>query len=178
MKVMIMSRMDIVKGIYTKPAYLAVNAAAAVIYYYVYEYILSIQTHGIAINLPPSYLVYLLVITSSVLLTIAIYSIRNSRNNQAKISASVTGSFTAVFGGILGGCGCTSPLLFGILGAVGLGSQFISFDMFFIRYQIGLLAAFILINVLLATYYVNRLSNPKCAIKRRGNERRKTQNRN
>ena len=171
--------MGTIKSIYRKPVYITLNIAAAVIYYGVYDYILSIQTHGIAvdINLPPSYLVYLLVITSSVLLTIAVFSIRNSRNNQAKFSAGITGSFTAAFSGVLSGCGCTSPLLFSILAPLGLSSQFVSFDIFFINYQIELFVAFILINIGLAAYYLNRLSSPKCAIKRpkdgKGKKKRK-----
>ncbi|MEM0149343.1 MAG: hypothetical protein QXW10_00395 [Candidatus Micrarchaeaceae archaeon] len=167
--------MNTLKSIYRKPVYMALNIAAAAVYYLVYNYILSIQTNRVAVNihLPPTYLVYLLVITSSVLLTIAVFSIKNSRNNQAKFSAGITGSFTAAFGGVLGGCGCTSPLLFGILAPLGLGSQFVSFDMFFVNYQIELFVAFILINIGLAAYYLNRLSNPKCAIKRPKNEKGK-----
>lgn len=170
---------NILRSIYTKPAYIAVNAAAAAIYYYLYEYILSIQTHGVVVNvdLPPAYLVYLLVITSSMLLTIAVFSIRNSRNNQAKFSTSVAGSFTAVFGGVIGGCGCTSPLLFGILTPLGLGSQFVSFDLFFINYQAELFAAFIMINVGLAAYYMNKLSRPKCTINGQKHEESKEGNR-
>ena len=84
----------------------------------------------------------------------------------------MTGSFTAAFGGVLGGCGCTSPLLFGILAPLGLGSQFISFDMFFINYQVELFTAFILINIGLAAYYLNKLANPKCALKRQKNEKK------
>ena len=166
-----MNMKSTLKRIYGNPVYIAVNIAAALVYYALYSYILSIQTHGIAvdINLPPSYLVYLLVITSSVLLTIAVFSIRGSRNNQAKISASVTGSLTAAFGGVLGGCGCTPQLLFSILATLGLGSQFVSFDMFFITYQVELFTAFILINIGLAAYYLNKLANPKCALKRQKN---------
>ncbi|MGC8537975.1 MAG: hypothetical protein ACP5MZ_03270 [Candidatus Micrarchaeia archaeon] len=160
------------RRIYSNPAYIAVNIVAAVVYYGLYSYILSIQTHGIEvdINLPPSYLVYLLVITSSILLTIAVFSVKSTKNNQAKISASATGSITAAFGGVLGGCGCTSPLLFGILAPLGLGSQFVTFDMFFVTYQIELFIVFILINVGLAAYYLDRLANPKCALKRPENE--------
>ncbi len=166
---------NVLKRIYTKPVYIAVNIVAAVVYYLIYEYLLSIQTHGLSvdINLPPAYLVYLLVITSSMLLTIAVFSIKNSRNNQAKVSATFTGTFTAAFGGVLGGCGCTSPLLFGILAPLGLGSQFVSFDMFFINYQVELFTAFILINIGLAAYYLNKLANPKCALKRPKHEKKK-----
>ncbi|EQD57942.1 conserved hypothetical protein, membrane [mine drainage metagenome] len=166
-----MSMIEILKKIYSKPVYIAVNTAAAIAYYSLYTYLLSIQTHGVLVDigLPPWYLVYLLVITSSVLLTIAVFSVKNSRNNQAALSASFTGSATAAFGGVLGGCGCTSPLLFGILAPIGLGSQYAIFDTFFVEYQVWLFAVFILINVGLAAYYLNRLSSPKCAVKRHTN---------
>jgi len=69
-----MKAIELFKGIY-KPKYIILNIAIAIAYYYIIAYIISIQQRGIPITPIPLYLVYLLVITSSVTIAMAVYSI-------------------------------------------------------------------------------------------------------
>ena len=82
---------ETMKGVYGRPKYLLLNAVILVVYYYLYNFLISLQQNGAVIVLLPIYLLYLLIITSSMAMTIGIYSIRNSRSNEAKeLSTSFT----------------------------------------------------------------------------------------
>jgi len=140
-----------------KPSYIALNVALAFLYYYAYVFLIKYQDYGVLLNLVPPFLIYLLVITSSVLLTIAIYSIRNTRNNKAYLSASTFGTITALGGGVIAGCGCSAPVLLSLV-AIGLSTgQTFAISSFFNNNSIALFGLFILANLLLTAYYLNRL---------------------
>lgn len=150
-----------------RPKYIALNIALAAVYYFVYTTLLSIQQYGLPLISFPYYLIYILVATSSIVLTIAVYSISNSRNNYAKLSASTAGTATTLLGAVFGGCGCTAPLLFSFT-VIGISSsQIIALDNFINANQVLLLAAMIAINLFVMIYYINRLSKPSCRLKRR-----------
>ena len=155
------------KEIYVKPKYIALNALAAIFYYYLFGYLISIQQSGIFLVLLPTYLVYLLVITSSIALTIGIFSIRNTRNNEAKEVSTGIGAATAVVGGLIGGCGCEEPLILGLT-AFGLStSDAFALLNFISAYQIPLFSLMIVINLFVVIYYLNKLSQPSCELRKK-----------
>ncbi len=153
------------KEIY-KPKYIALNIAIAVAYYYIIEYLLSIQQRGIPITSVPVYLIYILVLTSSITFTIAIYSIGNTRRNNAKISASSASVATTLVGGVLAGCGCQAAILFNVL-TVSIGTGGATLVNTIVTENAPLIfSAMIIINLFVIGYYLEKLSNPKCRIKK------------
>ncbi len=155
------------RGIYSNPTYVAANIIALVVYYFVFVYLIKIQEEGVFLVTIPPYLIYLLVITSSIVFTIGIYSIRNTRRNQAKELSTGVGTATALVGGVIGGCGCVEPLLLN-LSIFGLNtSQTFALLDFVSGAQIWILWLMIVINSFVALYYLNKLSKPACEIRRK-----------
>jgi hypothetical protein len=148
-----------------KPKYILLNITISVIYYFVIKYLLTIQQDGIPITSVPLYLVYILVITSSITFTIAIYSINNTRKNQAKISAASVSAVSTVAGGILSGCGCQAAILFNVL-AISIGTGEATLINTVVTENAPLIfGAMIIINLFVIGYYLEKLSSPKCKIK-------------
>ncbi|MDE1871539.1 MAG: hypothetical protein KGI06_04870 [Candidatus Micrarchaeota archaeon] len=148
------------------PKYIAANVAIAVAYYYLIEYLLSVQQRGIPVTSVPVYLIYALVITSSITFTIAIYSISNTRKNYARVSASSVSAITAVAGGILSGCGCQAAILFNVLSiSIGTGEATMINTIASENAPI-IFGAMIIINLFVSGYYLEKLSSDSCKIKR------------
>jgi hypothetical protein len=149
-----------------KPKYIILNIIIAVAYYFVIRYLLLIQQHGIPITSVPIYLVYALVVSSSVTFTIAIYSITNTKRNEAKFSAASTSIVTAFAGGVFAGCGCQAAILFNFL-AISIGTGEATLRNTIITENASLIfGAMIVINLFVVGYYLEKLSTPKCRIKR------------
>jgi len=154
------------KEIY-RPKYILLNIVAAIAYYLLISYILSVQQQGIPITSVSVYLIYVLAITSSVSLTIGIYSIWNTARNIAKASATAIGTLTAIAGSIFAGCGCQAAILFSIL-TVSLGIGEARLINTAATENAGyIFLALIIINLFVIVYYLNKLSKPKCRIKRK-----------
>jgi uncharacterized membrane protein len=150
-----------------KPRYIILNVAFAALYYIIFTALLSFQQQGMTAVFFPYYFIYILVITSSIVLTIAVYSIKNTRNNSAKVSATTAGTVTTLAGTVISGCGCSASVLFG-LAAVGVSSsQIFAINDFLTANQPLLLSAMIAINLFVIIYYLNKLSKPSCRIRKR-----------
>jgi hypothetical protein len=154
------------KEIY-KPKYMVLNIAIAVVYYFIIKYLFSIQENGVSFTIVPIYLVYLLIATTSITFTIAIYSIRNTQKNTAKVSATTISAITAFAAGILGGCGCEAAILFNVL-AIFAGIGYARLVDALVADNVSIIfAAMIIINLVVIVYYLNRFSKPGCKVKRR-----------
>lgn len=150
-----------------RPKYIMLNIAAAFVYYFVLTYLISVQQYGAVIVTIPLYLFYALALTASVAFTIAIYSLLNTRNNKAPVSAGVAGTVTTLVGGVFAGCGCTAPLLFSLT-AVGFTTSQVFALNDFVSSNIALLfLSMIAINLFVVIYYLNKLSNPACRIRKK-----------
>ncbi len=146
------------------PKYILLNAAIAVGYYFVISYILSVQQQGIPFTSVPIYLIYLLAATSSITLTIAIYSIGNTRRNEAKISATSVSAATTVFGGIISGCGCQAAILLNVLTISAGTGEATLINTIATENAPWIFAAMIIINLFVIGYYLDKLSKPSCKI--------------
>ncbi|MCL5427620.1 MAG: hypothetical protein M1321_00340 [Candidatus Marsarchaeota archaeon] len=152
------------RGIY-RPRYMALNIAVAILYYYVFSFLIRYQNYGILLVNVPAYLEYAMIATASVLLTISVYSIRNTLRNRAKVTASSLSAVTLVLGGALGGCGCAQPLIMG-LAAFGISSSSLfSANAVLTSYTAQIFIAMIAVNVALTLYYLNKLSTSSCRIR-------------
>ena len=153
------------KSIY-RPKYIIFNIAAAIAYYYLISYLLSVQQQGIPITSVPLYLIYLLSAVSSVSLTIGVYSIRNTIRNMASASATTIGTASALIGGVLAGCGCQAAILFSVATVFfGIGEARL-INTVATENANYIFAALIIINLFVIAYYLNKLSQPGCRPKR------------
>ncbi|MEM0154228.1 MAG: hypothetical protein QW814_00115 [Methanothrix sp.] len=156
-----------------KPKYIALNLAAFLAYYFVMNGIVLFDNKIILFNnIISEYLFYLIAITSSVLVTLAIYSIFNTRNNNAKLSAPVSGSVIALAGSFAVSCGCSFSAL-SYLAVIGLSaSSIISLDTTIANYETPIMLAALILNLALLGYYANKLSKPMCNIKQHKKSRK------
>lgn len=155
---------EILKRIY-RPEFILLNAAFAFMYYLMLTGLLSIQQQGVPFTPVPIALIYTLAISSSVPLTIAIYSISNTQRNRAKVSASASSVLTTVAGGIFAGCGCQAALLTGILALFTTSGEALSISTLAAENAQLLFVSLIVINIFVVAYYLNRLSKPMCRIR-------------
>lgn len=156
-----------IKEIYRRPKYIILNILALLAYYFLFSYLIRIQQYGIFLITIPIILVYLLVLTSSIALTIGIYSIRNTRNNEAKEISTGVSAVTTLAAGVVGGCGCTEPIIFGLT-VFGLSTtDTFALANFISTNQAIIFSAMIVINLFVVVYYLNKLSEPSCEIKKR-----------
>lgn len=145
-----------------RPKYIILNTLFVLFYYLVFAYFVRIQS-STAFYIIPAQLIFLLVVSSSVLLTLAIYSYKNTRKNKAKASASgISFASIAVASGLCG-CAGTFPILFAT--AIGLNvSGIVSLSNFLLFYRIQMFSAIVLLNIIVIAYYINRFSDPSCKI--------------
>ncbi|MCW6160137.1 MAG: hypothetical protein LVQ95_03565 [Candidatus Micrarchaeales archaeon] len=163
----IASRMSNTIGRVYTPKYVLLNIAAAFFYYFVLTYLISAQQYGAVIITIPLYLFYALAITASVAFTIAVYSLLNTRNNRAHVSASMAGTVTTLVGGVFAGCGCTAPILFSLTAIGFTTTQVFALNSFISSNIMLLFLSMIAINLFVVIYYLNKLSNPACRIKKK-----------
>ncbi len=156
------------KRIYTNPLYITANVVSFIVYYYIIMFMIKIQSNNnlILFTTPyTQYLLYIVAFSTSILLTIGIYSIKNSRKTNI-VSSSAVVSSTALVQGLVVGCGCTSPVIFGIFGLV-LGSAAATYlDIFLSNNQIPIFLVLIAINLSMSWYYLNKLSSKSCRVKK------------
>jgi hypothetical protein len=172
-KILDLNIINTLKKIY-RPRYIFVNFLSLIAYYFLIKYLIILQNKGMFFSLIPIYLIYILVITSSILFTISIYSIFNTRNKKTNISASLAGTLTAVGGGIVSSCGCSTSLV--LLGLTSLGvsaTELFGINNIISSIAIPIFALMILINTIIIIYYFNKLNNPLCILKDKSNRKKK-----
>ena len=151
-----------IKRIYT-PKYAALNLALGVAYYAVFWSLAYIQGGNAVMLYIPIYLILLLVASSSILMTVTVYSIRNTRKNNAKLSGTATSASTLLLGSGL--CGCTTTLLPTLALAVGAGTPAVyALSSFLKNYDVEIISALIVLNMIVLAYYINKLSSPKYTV--------------
>ena len=143
------------------PKYMALNVAVAIVYYLVFVALVKYQNYGILLMSSPRILIYALIASSSIMFTIGIYAIRNSMHKPTKVSASVVGTAAALFSGIVSGCGCAAPLLFGITYLGFSVVEVSALESFIARYNAVMISAILALNVALILYYSSRISRAR-----------------
>lgn len=148
------------------PKYIGLTIALGIAYSIAFWYLAYIQGGNAVMLSAPIYLIFLLVASSSILMTVVIYSIRNTRKNSAKISGTATSASTLLLGSGL--CGCTTTLLPTLALAVGAGTPAVyALSSFLKNYNIEIISVLILFNMIVLAYYLNKLSSPTCRIRKR-----------
>ena len=109
-------------------------------------------------------LIFGLLATSSVALTIAIYSIANTRRNQAKSSGTAVSLGTLITG--TGLCGCTTTFPAVIAAGIGVSSTGVyALGGFLKNNNPYIFSALIILNLFVIIYYLDRFSKPRCKLK-------------
>lgn len=145
-----------IRKVYTLK-YVVLNLVMLIIYYKIIELIIAAQQFGIDFYVVPISLIYLLAITSSILMTIGIYAMINSKSGS-KYGGPVPGTATAIFGGIIGGCGCQGAAFYSILALAVGGGEATLLNTVVAEHISLVFVAMALVNLVLAAYYLNRIS--------------------
>jgi len=140
---------------------LLLTLAGGVLYYFLFEYLVSLNNYGIVIFYVPIYLVYLLSLTASLLLTVTVYAFSSRIRQGAGIvpSRGLVGSISAAVGGCVGGCACQAPILYNIFYLIGLNAFEASGVVTLIAsYQTELNVLLILLNAILTYRILSKVS--------------------
>ncbi len=138
--------------------YLLLNLVVLLAYYLVIEKLLAIQQFGIAFSAAPAYLVIALAVTSSVLMTIAVYTILESRRARGLGAEEAVGSCaTALVGGVLSGCGCQGAIAYSALAIVLGGGEAYAMNTILTEHIALILAALTIFNIAFIVYSLGRL---------------------
>lgn len=145
-----------IKNIY-KPRFIALNLFLGAAYYAAFLYLAYLQGGNALMVLLPAYLLFLLIATSSILMTVVVYSIMNKRRGTAKVSGTAASAGTVVLGSGL--CGCTTTLLPTIALAVGVSTPGVYALTSFLRnYNVYITSVLIVVNAIVLLFYINKLS--------------------
>ena len=152
-----------IKRVY-KPKYLALNLLLGIAYYVIFLYLATIQGGGAIMTGTPWILVFGLIATSSIALTISIYSISNTRRNQAKASGTAVSLGTIVTGTGLCCCVTTFPAI--IAAGIGISTPGVyALGSFLKNYNLYIYSGLILLNLFVIGYYLNKFSKRECRAK-------------
>ncbi len=134
------------------------NVAFVVGYYLVFYSVIVYANVGFFLLTVPSYLLALLVLTSSCSATLAVsyLTVARRRGSLLGVAQSPTG---VALGALVASCSCTIPLLAPALYFIGLNALEVSGVISFLAsYQTAILYAIILFNLLSIYYYLRLLS--------------------
>ncbi|MGC8648951.1 MAG: hypothetical protein ACP5UN_01890 [Candidatus Micrarchaeia archaeon] len=144
--------LDTFVDIYKRPIYIVMNIIFVIAYYYLFFFIVKFQNSFLFITIP-IWLVYSLILSSSILITISIYSLLNSGFSFSNGSMGLASALTTFISSVVVGCGCTAPIIFS-LAALGLSSlQLVALNSFFASNQLLIVVSMLIINLLFIIYY-------------------------
>jgi hypothetical protein len=150
---------DTLRKVY-KPKYAILTVVLGITYSFAFWYLAYIQGGNAVMLSVPIYMIFLLVASSSVLMTIAVYSMWSTHKNNSKAIGTVPSVGTIVLGSGL--CGCTTTLLPTMALAVGMSTPAVYALTSFLRnYNMEIILLLITLNVVIIAYYLNKLSGPK-----------------
>jgi len=152
-----MAKAKTLRYIFTNRRYLLEFVLGSFIYTLIYLAIISTNKFIILSGLL-EVLIGLLILSSSILLVIATFIIKNA----SKPSGYAGGAYSVIvslLGSLFVSCGCQAPLLATLLYFIGLNAVEASYlYSFFASYNAFILLAFIIINIFLIYYYLGMAS--------------------
>ena len=138
--------------------YLLLNLVILLVYYVAVQRILAIQQFGFVFSTAPVWLMVSLVVSSSVLMTLAVYTILGYRKVKALGYGEATSSCaTALIGGVLSGCGCQGTILYSALAVVAGSGEAFAVNTVFAEHIGLILGALTLFNIAFIVYSIDRL---------------------
>jgi hypothetical protein len=146
-----------VRNVYTS-WYLLLNLVILLIYYVAVQRIVAIQQFGFIFSTAPVWLTISLVVSSSILMTLAVYTVLGSRKGKGLGYQEATSSCaTAVIGGVLSGCGCQGTIFYSALAVVAGSGEAFAVNTVFAEHIGLILAALTVFNIAFIVYSISRL---------------------
>ncbi|MDE1846375.1 MAG: hypothetical protein KGH53_03810 [Candidatus Micrarchaeota archaeon] len=162
-----MGAAQIFRSLFGSKAVIAATALIAIAYFYLIEYVISLNAPGgyTFVTVPPI-LLYLLSLSAAVFLVISAFSLRFAiLRVQSEVELAVS-ALSTIVGGIIAGCSCSVPILASILYIFALNAATVSGLLAFIgNYQVELFGALILFNVAISYHHLDKLSQT-CVIRK------------
>lgn len=149
-------------AIFSHKRYIALTAIFAAILYALFYYLITANNKGIFLITIPVYVIYLLVITSGILLSISVFAAAYSiASKKAEAAGGILGILLPSIGGVVATCACDFPILASILTIFGVNT----IDAVGIISEIGdygawIMGAMIAINLIAIYYYLGKISFP------------------
>lgn len=155
-----------IKKIYSDPKYVGLTVVIFLAYYVGIYYLIKLHGGIISLSGPITlYLLYALLVTSSMMMTLAVYSITKTEIRKKAVKAGGVGMLTAVAGGFAISCGCEIPAAMSIA-AIGIGSaEFVVLDNIIAKFTPEIIAITIVINIAFMVYYLGRFQSKECKTK-------------
>jgi hypothetical protein len=146
-------QLTVLARVYGSWKYDLITIAAAILYYWIFEYLIEASSRGIILLSIPAYLIYILVITAAISITLGIFSLSHAlrqRKILAGTSSSTVSTFSVLAAGISVGCACQAPILYNLLYFLGLNTLEASSIVVGINdYQVQIISLLIILNVLM-----------------------------
>ena len=144
--------------ILSRPAYIALAAASALLYYSLFYFVILHSNLGVFIPVVPMYLVYAVAATSAALLCIAVYSAmeRRSHSSGAAARAGTASAVAPVLTSLVSSCSCSYSAIGVFLSYIGVGGAF-GISVVIGEYATYIIAALLVINLALVLHYSSRL---------------------
>lgn len=160
------SKIETLRALYRSQSVVLITAAGGVIYYLLIQYLVRASNYGIFLITVPAPLLYLLILSSAVLLAISIYSITLSLNTLESSEVGVLGIVTTFAGGMVASCGCSAPILASVLYFFALNTATVStFTSAVGNNQTTLIILLVFFNLAVSYYHISKLSKD-CVINR------------
>lgn len=152
------------KTMYQSRFVVATTILAATFYYLLIEYVISLNAvNGFTFITTPPVLIYLLVLSGAVLLTISIQSIRFSVSRIRSESEGVLSFLTMLVGGLIASCNCEVPVLASMLYLFAFSATTVSAFVSFIgSNQVAIFLVLIALNAGFSYYHLRKLSAVHC----------------
>lgn len=154
------SRQSIFKDIFTSYPYIIIAILGSILYYFIFSYLISVSSYGAFVFTAPLYLIYILVISAGILLSVSAYVLRRSIGGLGLgASDSAASALTAITGGFVAGCGCSAPALYSLLSLLGVSAaEALGITYSINQFQIPALLLLTAINILLIYYNLGKIS--------------------
>lgn len=151
------------RPIHSKALYLLLFAVFSAIYYAIISYLIAYQNRGIEFLVMPIYLIYLEAIAGGFLLSVSVFYLLNYKKAYGAGVSMSAGS--AALTSIVGGCGCSAPIAFGLFSfALGGSSAIYAID-FMSAYAPYIVGAVAISEITVGIFYLSKIGNPNCRLK-------------
>ncbi len=150
--------------VFRRPRYAAAAIVLSIAYYFTIIYIIRYQNYNILLLNVPLYEIYALAVLSSILVVVSVFSLNNTTRSKNRYSGASIGSIATFMGGIVNGCGCSAPILFGLTYVGASAASVISLTNTISAWSKYIFAAMMLIDIALLLYYMRRIANPSCSV--------------
>ncbi len=153
----------------TSQTYVGIAVAGALVYFLVFNYMITYSSYGLFIVTVPIYLIYIMVGTAGILLSLSVYSAAGRLlRPAAEVEEGALSAILPSAGGLVATCACSYSLLGSMLIYFGVSSLAVSGIMSLVSaYQLWILIAIIFLNLLSVYYFSGRIASAECRVQRR-----------